>query len=833
MDNGRSKDNGNVDDTISMFSGAGGRPSGSGVPIPGVDANDPAYNLGAVMPGWSVVEKIGEGSFGKVYKASREGHGFTDYAAIKVITIPQSPAELSSLRADGYDETSARSYFESIVTDVVSEIKLMVSMKGTTNIVSIEDYYVVEKSGEIGWDIFIRMELLQSFTDYITGRNLSEPEVIKLGQDICSALELCAQKNIIHRDIKPENIFISSFGSFKLGDFGIAREMEKTNSSMSTKGTFNYMAPEITTSRNYDATVDIYSLGLVLYKLLNNNRLPFINPYSEQITYQERNDAIGRRLSGEPFHVPVYASPAMGYAVLKACMFDPSMRFNTASEFKQALEAVRNGTYETTPIYSGNAENGRGGFNKATVIVTCIACVCVIIMAVALVLFLGGDGCGGGETPAPSQPQSTPAPTPPQSAPDSPDDPPPSPTSREQQVRGNTTGNLANGGLAAVSNGRIYHCGTFEYEGGALFSENLDGSDLKKLSDDAAVSINVLGDHIYYAAMNYHNEDFGIISIRTDGTGRQKIYNDNVFYLTVLDDQIYFTTNDGIFVIKTDGSDRRLLSGDVGSNINIVGDFIYYSSWEAGGIFKLTTDGNTRLKIQEDAVFGMNVVDDTIFYSNTTGLYSMSIDGANHKRLANDSSGCINVVDDLIYYSNYDDDYSLYSINTDGSNQRKLTDFPVQQINIVGKRIFVNTWPDWVGLFSMDIDGNNGRFYEPPFQSQQQTQTPIQGLEQFYMDVNNTNVGLQLMAHWTDGYNQGKQSVYWRDRDSTQWHILRAGGQIDTITPEFSYDGSVLIISWPRMDYSRTHYLYADGTGYFDNSPDGGVENFIWEVSVR
>ena len=73
--------------------------------------------LSTIWPEWSVVKQIGEGSFGKVYKVMREGHGLTDYAAVKVITIPQNPAELTSLRADGYDETSARSYFESIVTE--------------------------------------------------------------------------------------------------------------------------------------------------------------------------------------------------------------------------------------------------------------------------------------------------------------------------------------------------------------------------------------------------------------------------------------------------------------------------------------------------------------------------------------------------------------------------------------------------------------------------------------------------------------------------------------------------------------------------------------------
>ena len=296
--------------------------------------------LGNIWPEWNVVEQLGEGSFGKVYKVVREGHGVTSTAAVKVISIPQNDAELASLRSEGLDETGTRSYFEGIVTDFVNEIKLMESMKGTSNIVSVEDYQVLEKTDKIGWDIFIRMELLTPLNDYTAERMLTESEVIKLGQDVCSALELCAQRGIIHRDIKPENIFVSSFGDFKIGDFGIARKLEKTSDSLSRKGTPNYMAPEIHTSKDYDATVDIYSLGLVLHKLLNNNRPPFLDPTAQLIQYQDRQNANVRRLNGEPIPAPINASPHMAQIILAACAFDPTGRFKTPTAFKNALGTI-------------------------------------------------------------------------------------------------------------------------------------------------------------------------------------------------------------------------------------------------------------------------------------------------------------------------------------------------------------------------------------------------------------------------------------------------------------------------------------------------------------
>ena len=79
--------------------------------------------------------------------------------------------------------------------------------------------------------------------------------MIKLGCDLAMALIYCRKLNIIHRDVKPENIFVSRFGDFKLGDFGIAREQAHTMSNMSKKGTYSYMAPKVTRVRSTTAVL--------------------------------------------------------------------------------------------------------------------------------------------------------------------------------------------------------------------------------------------------------------------------------------------------------------------------------------------------------------------------------------------------------------------------------------------------------------------------------------------------------------------------------------------------------------------------------------------------
>ena len=295
----------------------------------------------SVWPEWELIEKIGEGSFGKVYKAKRTERGRSFYSAIKIISIPASKGELDSVRSEMNNEQSTREYFRNLVEDCIQEIYTMEHFCGNSHVVSFEDFKVVEYLDEIGWDISIRMEYLTSFMDYCTGKELTEKEVIKLGCDLAMALIYCRKLNIIHRDVKPENIFVSRFGDFKLGDFGIAKEQAHTMSNMSKKGTYSYMAPEIYKGEKYDSSIDIYSLGIVLYKLMNQNRLPFLSLDKQLITYRDKETALARRMAGEKMPVPVNASAAFSHIILKACAYEPGKRYRKPEDMLRDLEKLR------------------------------------------------------------------------------------------------------------------------------------------------------------------------------------------------------------------------------------------------------------------------------------------------------------------------------------------------------------------------------------------------------------------------------------------------------------------------------------------------------------
>lgn len=305
------------------------------------------------LPGWKCVRQIGAGSFGKVYEIQHTEYGKVYKAALKVVRIPQDPSDLKQAYSEGMDREGATTYFRSFVENLTDEFAIMDEIKGFTNIVSYEDHMVIEHPDEIAWDILIRMELLTSLPDYCTTHTMSEKQVIQLGMDICNALEICEEKKIIHRDIKPDNIFVNDRGDFKLGDFGIARTVEKTMSGMSKKGTYDYMAPEVYLCRPYGQTVDLYSLGTMLYRFLNKNRLPFL-PFGN-LRPDDRTNALEQRMSGAMPQPPVNGSEQLKAVVMKSIAFDAKERYQTAAEFRQALKdcipfIVYEGVEDAKPI---------------------------------------------------------------------------------------------------------------------------------------------------------------------------------------------------------------------------------------------------------------------------------------------------------------------------------------------------------------------------------------------------------------------------------------------------------------------------------------------------
>lgn len=294
---------------------------------------------GSILFGnWEVEKFIGAGSGGKtaVFSIVVKHEDWQETAALKVINILEEVGKRDAL-SEGY----RREYDEErddLCKQAKKELHMMSCLKGNSYIVEYHDFTFSDyrEENKFGTDLLIRMELLKSLHEERKEKGeYSEAEVIHIGKDICKGLEICHKQGIIHRDIKPANIFVTAWGDYKLGDFGIARMVDAGQKASTKMGTRAYAAPEqfMSYEDNYDNRVDIYSLGLTLYELSNHNRLPFAN------SGYVRESEIQLRILGKELPRPENAGEAFTKAILKACAYDAKERYASAEEFYDALAA--------------------------------------------------------------------------------------------------------------------------------------------------------------------------------------------------------------------------------------------------------------------------------------------------------------------------------------------------------------------------------------------------------------------------------------------------------------------------------------------------------------
>jgi serine/threonine protein kinase len=293
---------------------------------------------GMLFGAWQTGQLLGDGSKGQsaVYEVHRFENGRQEIAALKAVNLIRRSGAFESLSAQ-----CAEDYLKTLrllQRSAVDEVRVMAKLWGNTNIVDYLDFDTHEwtEQDEYGCDLLILMERLSCLRNAMNGgRIFTEEEILKIGKDICAALTTCHEKRILHRDIKPENIFFDCDGTYKLGDFGISKIMDTSPDALASTsiGTPTYSSPEQVLGR-YDQRADIYSLGIVLYELSNGNRLPFARRSFAQ------QDEIELRLSSDLLPAPCDARADLAKIILKACAKKPADRYQTAAEFREALEQL-------------------------------------------------------------------------------------------------------------------------------------------------------------------------------------------------------------------------------------------------------------------------------------------------------------------------------------------------------------------------------------------------------------------------------------------------------------------------------------------------------------
>ncbi len=284
---------------------------------------------------WYLDDYISSGASGAVYKFKQNRFGTIVYSAVKVISVGVEHTLIPKMK---------KAYINELHKRAESEIMNMYLLKDCPYIVHCNNHAIKDvydsKGNMISFDILIQMDLHTCLTSYLAENDsLSVNDVLKLADNIGSALKYAHNIDIMHRDIKPSNIFIDDNGNYLLGDLGVSKHLE-TDSFLTRTGTEPYIAPEIWNSDGtviYTKSADIYSFGILLYTLLNDNYLPMV---SEHSSASEISLSIIKRITGSTFEPPKYGSSKLKELVMSACEYNPKQRIDITSFLTNLNEII-------------------------------------------------------------------------------------------------------------------------------------------------------------------------------------------------------------------------------------------------------------------------------------------------------------------------------------------------------------------------------------------------------------------------------------------------------------------------------------------------------------
>ena len=273
--------------------------------------------------GWQGVRALGAGRCGETFEIERDdGFGAAEHGALKLISIEAT--------SDAEETARLRAQLE----NMSRVLRASESMSDCKNILPWRDHAIRRYADGSGWEISLRTDLAVPLERYIRSHTYGETDVARIGAGVCQALCLCRDRGIVHGDVKPENIFVSG-GNFegsldvRLGDFGM--------STLVQDAAGDFAAPEVLCGEAPSAENDVYSVGMVLYWMLNDRRIPFAPLPPEGVSGSDLAIARDMRLRGDPMPKPLHGSAALQAVIMKAISDQPADRYQTAEALRDAL----------------------------------------------------------------------------------------------------------------------------------------------------------------------------------------------------------------------------------------------------------------------------------------------------------------------------------------------------------------------------------------------------------------------------------------------------------------------------------------------------------------
>ena len=265
--------------------------------------------IGQTISHYKIIEKLGEGGMGVVYKAQ-------DTKLDRFVALKFLPAHLAASEQD-----KAR---------FIQEAK-SASALNHPNVCTIHDIQEHEDQ------IFIVMEFVDGQTLQERKATLTQKQAIEYGIQIADGLSAAHEKGIIHRDIKPENIMIRKDGIVQVMDFGLAKlaGLSRLTKPGSTVGTLGYMSPEQVQGQEADHRSDIFSLGILLYEMLTG-RSPFNGAHESAILYEIVNVDVPPMSSVKP-----EIDPGLDAIVLECLEKEPGERYQSVAEVAKELRRFK------------------------------------------------------------------------------------------------------------------------------------------------------------------------------------------------------------------------------------------------------------------------------------------------------------------------------------------------------------------------------------------------------------------------------------------------------------------------------------------------------------